>query len=876
MKKRTVSLVMTIMMVTTLSACSEQAKPVESTPAATEVTETADAANPGKAESAATEEEADASETLEYQINNEGYIITVDVNHDAYDTAENSADAPDKLNADMRADNILSDFAPQYGKTELNHPNGIATDGQHFVVCDTWNNRVLIWNSLPTSNVPADVVVGQKNFESFTAGVGMDRLNWPVGVTFAGEKLIIADTHNNRLQVFDSVPTQSGASADHTITAASADEDILWPWAVWSDGKRLITTNTERGFVALWDDLDTAISGEYADQFINTGGSPRTIITDGDYLLIGNHNIGRSQDAKVNGYQGSHVWLTYPENGRDPDFDIDLQLGGTIIDGDLYGSAENDESIHIYDGLIDTADEKSVTTLNTDFEYFRNGDYNPIIYVDGKTYVTYYNSSIVAIYDGKLSEENYMEPIGLLGSDKNVRSASVLRGQYQNPTPASDGTSLAFIDDYNGLIGIYKTIPDTYNAIPDYLYHFPPEWDSPIDIAVGKDGKMLVLTDSSLLIWNRIPVNGEMYDKRIEFEHCIGRERSRVETCEEGFLLYSEADKKLYKLPLSDEAGSFANAINSVDVEWVSGLTCDGTYVCAAQEEDRKVTVFNVSDLSKYGEVYFAGTIQKDVVSAEFEIPKDAIRLPNGQFAVTDNNEIRVWDSLDAAIADRNFTECISMGTLDDYELYATSDGIKRRVFQDMATDGSLFKPTYLAYANGHFWVGEFKFSSRLLRYDIQATEGEETAEETTAETSETSGSAKNDPLLENAFKAHMDYTLPEDAAAVLDTSITGEFTIDCAGHDITLSGVISLSETNNKCVTIKNAKNVDLSGLTFYRDPAQSIGETDILMTISGDDMQISYPADLPKGSRKERTKEFFYEEKDNGSVMIRYGGRE
>lgn len=104
----------------------------------------------------------------------------MDVNPGDYETAEDPVDAPEKLSADMRADNILSAFDPNRGKTELNHPNGIASDGTHFVVCDTWNNRILIWNSFPTENTQADVVLGQKDFTSFTAGDGMDQVNWPV------------------------------------------------------------------------------------------------------------------------------------------------------------------------------------------------------------------------------------------------------------------------------------------------------------------------------------------------------------------------------------------------------------------------------------------------------------------------------------------------------------------------------------------------------------------------------------------------------------------------------------------------------------------------------------------------------------------------
>src|SRR5579863_8468090 len=47
----------------------------------------------------------------------------------------------------------------------LNNPTGVASDGHILVVADTDNNRVLIWNPIPTANgTPATVVLGQKDF----------------------------------------------------------------------------------------------------------------------------------------------------------------------------------------------------------------------------------------------------------------------------------------------------------------------------------------------------------------------------------------------------------------------------------------------------------------------------------------------------------------------------------------------------------------------------------------------------------------------------------------------------------------------------------------------------------------------------------------
>ena len=50
-------------------------------------------------------------------------------------------------------------------QTSFRTPSAVASDGTVIAVADSDNNRVLIWNQIPTSNgVPADVVVGQPNF----------------------------------------------------------------------------------------------------------------------------------------------------------------------------------------------------------------------------------------------------------------------------------------------------------------------------------------------------------------------------------------------------------------------------------------------------------------------------------------------------------------------------------------------------------------------------------------------------------------------------------------------------------------------------------------------------------------------------------------
>ena len=93
----------------------------------------------------------------------------------------------------------------------------ISISGNKFIVVDSSNNRVLIWNNLPTkTGVAADVVIGQSDFVSASAGTSLSGLSAPSGVTTLNGKLFISDVTNNRILIFNSIPTSNGISADTT------------------------------------------------------------------------------------------------------------------------------------------------------------------------------------------------------------------------------------------------------------------------------------------------------------------------------------------------------------------------------------------------------------------------------------------------------------------------------------------------------------------------------------------------------------------------------------------------------------------------------------------------------------------------------------
>lgn len=105
--------------------------------------------------------------------------------------------------------------AASTARNRLSFPIGVTVDSGRLFVADTINNRILIWNTVPTTNgVNADVVVGQSTFTTATSGSAANRFNRPSGVTVLGSgEMLVADTQNYRVTVFNSVPSVSGASA---------------------------------------------------------------------------------------------------------------------------------------------------------------------------------------------------------------------------------------------------------------------------------------------------------------------------------------------------------------------------------------------------------------------------------------------------------------------------------------------------------------------------------------------------------------------------------------------------------------------------------------------------------------------------------------
>jgi uncharacterized protein (TIGR03437 family) len=163
-------------------------------------------------------------------------------------------------------------------RSSLRLPTAVASDGVRMVIADTDHNRVLIWNTIPNvNNQPADVVIGQPDFTSVSPSANSPTaksLRGPQGVWIQNGKLYIADTQDNRVLIYNRIPTSNGAAADVVLGAPSFTSfvepdltqqksdatatNMLNPVAVTSDGVRLFVTDLGFNRILVWNSIPSA------------------------------------------------------------------------------------------------------------------------------------------------------------------------------------------------------------------------------------------------------------------------------------------------------------------------------------------------------------------------------------------------------------------------------------------------------------------------------------------------------------------------------------------------------------------------------------------------------------------------------------------
>ncbi len=138
---------------------------------------------------------------------------------------------------------------PVAAANRLLNPVSVTSDGTHLFVADLGFNRILIWNSIPTSqDQPADLEIGQPDMTGSKANnntavcqangtdssgnntfpaICAGTINFPRFALSDGTRLFVADGGNDRVLIFNHIPTTNFASADAVLGQPDFGTDVV-------------------------------------------------------------------------------------------------------------------------------------------------------------------------------------------------------------------------------------------------------------------------------------------------------------------------------------------------------------------------------------------------------------------------------------------------------------------------------------------------------------------------------------------------------------------------------------------------------------------------------------------------------------------------
>jgi len=625
------------------------------------------------------------------------------------------------------ADIMLSGigFGNSGGPLLFNHPGTVATDGMHLLLADRNNNRVLVWNTLPTENTAPDLVLGQKDFTSNNPGAGLDQMNWPVSVSIGGGKLAITDTNNDRILIWNNFPSKNGQAADIVINSAinngpsiDSKRSIFWPWGVWTDGKKLAATSTRNGVILLWNSFPTK-NDQPADVYLKGQGNigtPRTITSDGNHLIVGDHNskVSSSGATAMQTNSGNFFWGRWPTKD-DEAYDFftgdPIDPGGVWMQGAFAEKGELvmlGEELHVwnsYPGSVNDKPDISVgdRTSRQAGYHFVGGDGSGIAVAGNRLYISLSNGNKIVGFNSIPSSPEAKPDFSIGSPDINTNTLET-NFIMSNPGPATDGKSLFVSSDFDKKLYVYKSLPDESNAHPDLVYSLTDEpWDNELF------GSQLALAGKrTVYIWNKLPVNGEIPDKiftgkigNIQFNDLKG-----IAIDDKYFYLSDESAGKIYVWEGTPSVDSVPKFI--INSDHPGRLSSDGNYLVNTATDSPSgdsIKIYRISDLPFNPNPIIVGSKNK------FNLPQDAI-VSHGHLFVagTGVHKVFIWKDIRDAIAGKDADVTLGLPT--------TSTADSHTLVPEIGQN-KLFMPSILAFDGSYLWVGEFKFSERLLRFSV-------------------------------------------------------------------------------------------------------------------------------------------------------------
>ena len=577
------------------------------------------------------------------------------------------------------------------GANKLNHPVSISANYGKLAVTDRFNNRVLIWNTIPSSNTPPDLVLGQANFTTHNSGTGLNNMDFPGQVIITPDgKVLVADSDNNRVLVWTSFPASSGQSADYVLPITDyVNFGDSWPWGVWSDGTKVIVTATVAKAVLFWNTFPGPSTSPDVVLTSSQVGTPRSILSDGNYVMLGDENAN-GPCIGSNGTRSTHVWTSWPTSSRDPDACIDNWLAGTIHDSKIYGIAAGGETMYFYDELYTSTQELQVNVKIAnpgEGHRWAGGDDGGATVVDGKLFVAEYNGNRISVFD-TIPTSPTEKPDWALLANEPTDYPLIDEFIIQNPIIESNGSMLFVSSDFDRSLSIWKQLPGSSGATPDIVMRRfdQPPWDL---VVHGKE--IYLAGGNSVFGWSDI-------------ENTINTGN--------------------YSFDLNEKS------IGNITFQGVRGIAYNGSYFAVADAGSDTIYIwegvpgksdnptYSLPNLANLGRIdmndthlaigcYPGGSSFKVLELSSLSAPSyqiipgqdcpSEVSFNEKGFFIPSDDKIIGWNSISDALAGSSPTMSFGGGT--------DKTNIGTKMASGIGWDGY------------HFWVGEYKFSNRLLGF---------------------------------------------------------------------------------------------------------------------------------------------------------------
>ena len=720
-----------------------------------------------------------------------------------------------------------------YDSDQMNYPMDCAVDPDKgtLVVTDSHNDRLLIFNDIAaiadagSMGIQADHVYNW--FTDDHTGNATHIVNpWGVNIESVNgqTKMIVGNLGKNSILIWNELPDSWDEFSDeeHGIYTKNYYPDLVLsveqgatPRSITWTGKQLIVGD---------ENIQTG-TGNYSCYRVFNGFPSATGLD--DKISAGKGIAKKTNVYKIDSDDSKQIQSIYSQDIAENMEDFiyaDTYGEGAVINGRLYLVCHG--GLYIYndgkiDGVNDVGDlrmwntyaDVALGSANQQTGYYVCGGGMGQLFYEKDADVLWYGafndnqlvgwSEPEALFDHAVKEETFTvtdvracpKPDIKVGTDSyslisNTDSSKV--SFIHNPVPESDGEHLVVLDDLDGQLRVYKNIPYSSAALPDYAYEFSHELG---DVEIYKDdnGKVtMIVTERTMRmihIWNDYKFDESMPDvtigKRIGSQYLTG-EVTNVEydgtyfylTCGTSSSEKGRMKVLVYKgIPGKESEPVAVISGNDFNQTYYGQVASNGNYVIvnpngekvlvykvsqfasgsgtsplALSEEDATAVIDSINygyaieedgsndpDTLRYGNTNYTGSniqqhfnlydyIYKDsennnVTKKMYERTTissmyDMVITKDNMLVITNmgDNRIVVWDNINDAIDHKAATVIIghSEKSYETDDLYGVYD---YHVNVGTVYDNTLYMPNKLCFDGKNLWVGEYKWSNRLLRY---------------------------------------------------------------------------------------------------------------------------------------------------------------